>query len=102
MNKKQVTEWASRILWLLGALFALTACVCLMIAFARTEVCQGMVTYYKPFSNGVISNEIVNHNGYVFFEMPSNLYRAVGYDTICAFFCFLVAKVLHWLSTKGE
>jgi hypothetical protein len=102
MNKKQVTEWASRILWLLGALFALTACVCLMIAFAKTEVMKGKVIYYGVYPNGVGSNELINHSGYVFLELPSNLYRAVGYDTICAFFCFLVAKVLHWFSTKGE
>lgn len=89
MNKT-IVEWVSRILWLLGALFALTACVCLMIAFAKTEVNYNNSTYYLA------------QNGYVFLQLPSNLYRAVGYDVICAFFCFLVAKVLHWLSTKAE
>jgi hypothetical protein len=99
---KTIVEWVSRILWLLGALFALTACVCLMIAFSKTTIevayvegCEYMEGSWWAFSNKMFYS-------YTFSSLPSNLYRAVGYDTICAFFCFLVAKVLHWFSTKGE
>ena len=102
MNKKQVIEWISRILWLLGALFALTACVCLIIAFAKTEVAEGMVTCWNVLEGGFQTTGLTQHEGYVFFSFPENLYKAVGYDVICAFACFLVAKVLHWLSSKGE
>ena len=102
MEKKQILELISHIMWLLGALLGLVACVCLIIAFAKTEIAEGMVTYYGFFQNGVKSTEIINHNGYVFFELPSRLYNAVGYEAICSFACFLVAKALHWFSSKEE
>ncbi len=100
--RKTIVEWVSRILWLMGALFALTACVCLIIAFAKTNVevayvtgCEYMEGNWYAFGNKMFYS-------YAFSSFPEKLYKAVGYDAICAFFCFLVAKVLHWLSAKGE
>lgn len=96
--RKTIVEWVSRILWLMGALFALTACVCLMIAFAKTEVSKGNVARYFPYP----STQMSRVTGYVILAFPETLYKAVGYDAMCAFLCFLVAKVLHWFSSKGE
>lgn len=96
--RKTIVEWVSRILWLMGVLFALIACVCLIIAFSKTETATGqLVRTYAENSSKVSLEE-----GCIFLSFPEKLYKAVGYDAVCAFFCFVSARALHWFSTEGE
>lgn len=98
---KKTTEWVSRILWLLGALFIVAASVTLMIAFSKTET---MVSYGSDCIqfNGGWAQDGSRAYFTAFKSLPLNLYKASGYNAICAFACFVLAKVAHWFASKGE
>ncbi len=103
MNKKKIIEWTSRILWIMGALFALSACVCLIIAFAKTEMAEGAVMlknydYFEEFKMEAVYQQKAD----VITKLPLKLYKASGYDAICAFLCYLASKITHWVAVKGE
>ena len=93
MNKKQVSEWSSRILWLLGTLFILMASICFVI-FA----CKIDFTRTARFNTNTW-NEVV---GSLVNGASKNLLISSAIDFLIGVVCFLVAKVLHWFSTKGE
>ena len=103
MNKKQVSEWASRILWLLGTLFILMASICFVI-FA----CKIGFTQTARFDTNTW-NEVAQVYGNREFMLGSlvngaskNLLISSTIDFLIGVVCSLIAKVLHWFSTKGE
>ena len=102
MNKT-IVEWASRVLWLFGALFILMASVCFAI-FA----CKIGFTQTAQF-DGYAWNETLKTYGNREFILGSlvngaskNLLVSTAIDFLIGVICSLIAKVLHWLSTKGE
>lgn len=92
MNKKKIIEWTSRVLWVIGALLALTACVCLIVAFAKTEVGDGyaIVNVYK---DGVLWTTGERVSADVITKLPVKLYKASGYGAVCSVPCFLASKI---------
>lgn len=97
MNKKKIIEWTSRILWIMGSLFALSACVCLIIAFAQARPDEGFITF-NLYKDGYFWDR----EAYQLSKFPITLYKASGYDAICAFLCYLASKITHWVAVKGE
>lgn len=100
MSKKQIIEWVSRIVWLLGVLFLVAMSVVLIIAISKTEMNNATMEVYR-FENGktyiYYPDEVVMINAF-----PTKLWRAVAYDGISTAVCFVIAKVLHYISVKGE
>ena len=100
MSKKQIIEWVSRIVWLIGVLFLVAMSICLIIAISKTEMNNAPMEVYR-FESGktyvYYPSEVVMINTF-----PVKLWRSVAYDGICTAICFVIAKVLHYISVKGE
>lgn len=100
---KTIVEWTSRVLWLLGALFILMASVCLVIFACKIDFTQ------TASFDGNTWNDTLQVYGNREFMLGSlvngaskKLLVSTAIDFLIGVICSLIAKVLHWLSTKGE
>ena len=102
MNKT-IVEWASRILWLLGALFILMASVCFAIFACKIGFTQTARFDANTWNEGV---QAYGNREYLLGSLVNgaskNLLVSTTIDFLIGVICSLIAKVLHWLSTKGE
>lgn len=93
MNKKQIIEWISRVLWLFGTLFILMASICFVIFACKIDFTQ--TARFSTNTWNEIAGSLVN-------GASKNLLISSTIDFLIGVVCSLIAKVLHWLSTKGE
>lgn len=103
MSKKQKTEWLSRILWLLGVLFLLMACVCFVIMAFKIGF-----TATAQYQGDILTNTISGYEfnktltGSLVTGASKKLLVASALDLLIGFVCYIIAKVLHWSACKGE
>ena len=101
--KKTIIEWTSRILWLLGTLFILMASVCLVIFSCKigfTQTARFDANTWNEIAQVYGNREFIL--GSLVNGTSKNLLVSSAIDFLIGVVCSLVAKVLHWLSTKGE